>query len=177
MRSIILTAGLYALAFCGVVTAQQRPMGPGGTALDPDAQLQPPLVTGFYGIYNKAYNGQLVAFSEGELIEVLNNATIPKNPDLGKWKVKIVDRSTNSYSISNIGLGASLSFNEDEFIVAGKDEVLFSIETVGDKSYAIGNPDEENTYWTLYSYCQAEVHLDPASGDDGQMWEFRRWEE
>ncbi|KAJ6492713.1 hypothetical protein C8R47DRAFT_420390 [Mycena vitilis] len=99
MLSKILLAGLYALAVCRTVSAaaSQAPIVAGSPAV---------LQTGHYEIRNKAYDGQLAAFYRNDLIVVLNNATIPKSPDQGKWKITEV--TPTMYSISNVGLGVGL---------------------------------------------------------------------
>ncbi|KAJ7661914.1 hypothetical protein DFH06DRAFT_1129094 [Mycena polygramma] len=147
------------------------------------------LQTGHYEIRNKAYDGQLVAFYRNELIVVLNNATIPKSADQGKVSIRVPvhstvsnsfavedhgSRSEQKYSISNVGLGVALFPNDDNFLVAGKEDILFSVKYAGDKVFVISNADEEDQFWTLYSFCEAEVHLDPALDDDQQRWEFTR---
>ncbi|KAJ7653707.1 hypothetical protein DFH06DRAFT_1133839 [Mycena polygramma] len=165
MLSRIFVAGLYALAISRTVSAaaSQAPIAAGSHAV---------LQAGYYEIRNKAYDGQLVAFYRNELIVVLNNATIPKSPDQGKWTITEV--APNKYSISNVGLGVGLFPNDDNFLVAGKEDILFSVKYTGDKAFVISNADEEDQFWTLYSFCEAEVHLDPALDDDQQRWEFTR---
>ncbi|KAJ6567972.1 hypothetical protein DFH09DRAFT_1155548 [Mycena vulgaris] len=172
MLSRILAAGLCALAVAHAATALQAPMAPD---IDVPHIQAAAVKSGFYEIHNKAYDGQLVAFYRDELIVVLNNATEPKVADLGKWKVKEV--APAMYSITNVGLGVGL-FPRDDFIVAGKSEVLFSIASAGNKLFTISDPEvesEDHRVWTLYSFCEAEVHLDPVSGDQEQLWEFRPW--
>ncbi|KAF8218330.1 hypothetical protein K438DRAFT_2007140 [Mycena galopus ATCC 62051] len=164
MLSQIFTVGLSALGLLRPLAASQAPLASQST-----------IQTGFYEIHNKAYDGQLAAFYRDELIEVLNNATTPKSPNSGKWKVKEV--APELYSIANVGLGAGLYPNDDNFLVAGNSEILFSITYAGNKTFTISNPEEEDQFWTLYSWCQAEVHLDPVLDTDEQRWEFRSWSE
>ncbi|KAJ6495209.1 hypothetical protein C8R45DRAFT_1133501 [Mycena sanguinolenta] len=151
MLSKILTLGLSALG----LLASQSPIAS-------DSALQ----TGFYEIHNKAYDGQLAAFYRDELILVLNNATAPKSPNFGKWKVKEV--VPDLYSITNVGLGLGLLPDKNNFLVAGRSEILYSITDAGDDTFTIFNPEEDDQYWTQYSYCEAEVHLDPAMDADEQ---------
>ncbi|KAJ6554284.1 hypothetical protein B0H19DRAFT_1071701 [Mycena capillaripes] len=164
MLSKILAIGLYAFGIPHALTVEsQLPM----------AGSQSAIQTGFYEIHNKAYDGQLAAFYRNELIVVLNNATMPKSPDLGKWKVMEV--APELYSISNVGLGRGLLPNDDNFLVAGKSDILFAITDAGNKSFTISNPEEEDQFWTLYSFCEAEVHLDPEMDMDEQRWTFKPW--
>ncbi|KAF7334405.1 hypothetical protein MVEN_02269700 [Mycena venus] len=179
MLSKILVTGLCSLFALQAVTASQLQ-----TPLDAShgSRIEPALQSGFYEIHNKAYDGQLAAFHRDELIVVLNNATVPKKPNFGKWKVKEV--APELYSISNVGLGLGLSFNADNFITAETSDVLFNIKDAGNKTFEISlNPegleeDEDQLFWTQYSFCEAEVHLDPAFDGEEQMlqrWEFRPW--
>ncbi|KAJ7909811.1 hypothetical protein B0H13DRAFT_2329954 [Mycena leptocephala] len=163
MLSTILAACLRALSITETLTGLQAPLDAG-----PPCAMQ----SGFYEIHNKAYDGQLVAFYRDELIVVLNNATAPKSADLGKWKVQQV--SPMLYSIINVGLGVGLYSNDDDFITAGKTDGLFSIQDAGNQAFMI-RPEEDDRFWTLYSFCEAEVHLDPELDDEGQHWEFRSW--
>ncbi|KAJ7367209.1 hypothetical protein DFH08DRAFT_1072539 [Mycena albidolilacea] len=162
MLSKIFSVGLSALGLLQPLSASQTPMA-----------RQSTIQTGFYEIHNKAYDGQLAAFYRDELIVILNNATVPKSPIHGKWKVKEV--TPDLYSITNVGLGLGLHPNDDNFLVAGKSSILYSITETGNKSFTISNPEEEDQFWTLYSYCEAEVHLDPVLDADEQRWEFKPW--
>ncbi|KAJ7468318.1 hypothetical protein B0H11DRAFT_2197221 [Mycena galericulata] len=52
-------------------------------------------------IHNKAFGGQLVAFTRDEPIRVLRNNTVPTMADLGKWEVR--QAAPARYSIFNVG--------------------------------------------------------------------------
>ncbi|KAJ7195954.1 hypothetical protein GGX14DRAFT_403688 [Mycena pura] len=72
----------------------------------------------------------------------------------------------------------------DNFITAGKSDILFTIEDVGNETFVIGlDPEqlgegEDKYFWTQYSFCETEVHLDPAFDGEEQLlqqWEFTPW--
>ncbi|KAJ7765283.1 hypothetical protein B0H16DRAFT_1525086 [Mycena metata] len=175
MFTNVLAFSLTALALVGAAPSFQTPMSVScnvnfGTVADVGAAKSfggiPP---GRYIIINAAAEGALRSYRLGE--PVFRTLTREFPGDSIYWDVK--PASSNSYTISNVGLRAPTYIDGDRIRCDRVEPAQYSISPVlGDFDVFTIKTDGDKVWGTDGNYGRAEVHLLPEVKGRGEMWRF-----